>query len=227
MPIPSFWDMPFANSFCYPISPFVSIFCIRKKIKPNTVTLLMIICGVVAGLVLLLPSSLAKFSSFLLYYLWYTLDLSDGEVARFTQQFSKGGKYLDWSSHLICHSLFTMSMWYSLYQLGFCNLLLTISTFVLLSSELIGRNRIAMDTLYGFIENTPNHDWKPMSIVKYIYGFFVYFPNVVIIFPLLLGLEMIFKMNFFYSFYLVWAFFYSIVMLRVFFMFIWRMYRSE
>lgn len=213
------------------LSPFTSIICMRYNLRPNTITMFMIITGILAGAVLMLPSPSMKFISMLLYVLWFTFDSSDGEVARYTQTFSKGGKYLDWAAHLITHPLFMVSMWITLYQwMPERVIITTLVTFLFMSIELIGRNRIAMDTLYGNISNAPkqvNEESSKDSIAYYIYWNFVYFPNILLFIPLLTGLCMLWGWSWFYWIYIGWALFYSLVMLRVFVMFIWRMYKSE
>lgn len=226
-PLPSFTSWPFIDSVCCRISPFFSIRFIKRGVKPNTITLLMIISGIVGGIVLMLPSPFCKFMAGFVYLLWYVFDCSDGEVARFTSTFSKGGKYLDWCAHLTTHPLFAVAMWYSFIGMGYNIMLTSVITFFLIISELLGRNRISMDTLYGNIENTPFFNFNRMGIVRYVYSFFVYLPNMIIILPFVLGVAMIIRTDSFYWFYIGWSFLYSMALLRVFFIFIWRMYKSE
>lgn len=226
-PIPSFLAIPFASSICYIISPYISMFFIRHHIRPNTVTLLMIIMGVLGGCVLMLPGFWFKILAGFIYYFWYTLDVSDGEVARITQTFSKGGKYLDWCAHLVCHPLFAVGMWHSFNSLGYSSFLTTIVTFVFITFELISRNNLAMSLLYGSVENSPYHHFVKESTLRYLYKLFVYLPNEVIIIPILLGLSMLFHIDWFYWIYILWALLYSMAELRAFLLFIWRMYKSE
>lgn len=226
-PLPSFTSWPFIDSVCCRISPLFSIAFIKRGVKPNTITLFMIISGIVGGVVLMFPFAWCKCIAGFVYLLWYIFDCSDGEVARSTTTFSKGGKYLDWCAHLITHPLFSVAMWYSFVNMGYSILLTTVLTFLLIISELLGRNRISMDTLYGNIDNTPFIKFTKMGIVRYVYSFFVYLPNMIIILPFVLGITMFFGTNWFYWFYLGWGFLYSVALLRVFIIFIWRMYKSE
>lgn len=210
------------------LSPFTSIVCMRYNLRPNTITLMMIITGIVGGCVLMLPNPYLEIIASLIYVLWFTLDCSDGEVARFTKVFSKGGKYLDWCAHLITHSLFVFSMWVILLRwLPYNNILTTITSFIFIAAELIGRNRIAMDVLYGFIKNTPYNEEVNISLLYWVSWQIVYFPNILLFVPSFLGISILMGWTWFYWVYIGWALFYSVVMLRVFLMFIWRMYKSE
>lgn len=215
-----------SSSLCYPFSPFLSIFFIRHGVRPNTVTLLMMVMGVVAGTVLMLPYAWAKILAGFLYFIWYTLDLSDGEVARFTKVFSKGGKYLDWCAHLVTHPLFAIGMWQSFISLGYDALLITIITFSFISIELIGRDRLSMSTLLEYDNDKTDSVSEPQSLSRYIYSCFYYLPNILIFFPLMLGISMFFSFTWFYWVYVAWVVFYCFFILRLFICFVNRLYKS-
>lgn len=227
-PLGSFFDHSIIGYICSILSPFVSIFCMRVNMRPNTITLFMIITGVIGGVILMLPIVWCKLTAAIIYVLWFTLDCSDGEVARYTQQFSKGGKYLDWCAHLLTHPMFIIGMWTSIIQNYECDFyLLTVITFLFICAELLGRNRISMDTLYGNIANTPYNSKLSMSKAHFFYWQTVYMPNLLLIMPLLLFADLIFQWSVIVYIYIGWALLYSMVMLRVFAILIWRMYKSE
>ena len=225
-PVPPIRSMFLCDGLCYKISPYISILCIRYNIRPNTVTLLMIITGIIAGATLMLPYVWCKILSFVLYFIWYTFDLSDGEVARFTKTFSKGGKYLDWSAHLVAHPLFAVGMWYSFVCMGFDRMIITIVTFLFIISELLWRNFIALSSLFNIDigEEVPTQKLEKKSWTRFLYEQFVYLPNELIIIPLFLGLSIIFDFVSFYWIYIYWAIFYSFVKIRVFVNFVKKIY---
>ena len=226
-PLGTLMDHSYMGYIASALSPFTSIACMKFNLRPNTITLLMIITGVIGGVVMMIPSPWANILSTFIYILWFTFDCSDGEVARFTKTFSKGGKYLDWCAHLLTHSLFIVGMWATMYYwMPEYNMLTTVFSFLFLSAELIGRNRIAMDTLYGNIENTPYNSELNFSLPYWLYWNIVYFPNILLFVPVLIGLSILFGWLWFYWVYLAWALLYTVVMLRIFFMFICRMYKS-
>lgn len=225
LPKHPYTSLSFAAHVCGLITPFLISIAIRLKIRPNTITLFMIITGVIAGVVLFLPFWWCKIIAGFLYYFWYALDETDGNVARITQTFSKGGKYLDWCAHLLTHPLFAVAMWFSFVNM-YDFYIITIVSFVLIVFELLGRNWISMATLYGDVKNTPYQELKPLGVIRYIFGSFFYMPNDIIFFPFVVGINILFDWTWFYWFYICWALYYSAESFRVFIMFIWKMYKS-
>ena len=109
------------------------------------ITLMMIISGLVSGLLFSQTSLVCKIVASLLYFLWFILDCSDGEVARFTKTFSNYGKQLDWVAHLICHPLLYIAIWIYFYNKGIIDMgFLSVVTMCFMSIEIIGRNLISL-----------------------------------------------------------------------------------
>jgi phosphatidylglycerophosphate synthase len=83
------------------ISPYFTWVFVRLGVTPNQVTVVMVVCGVLAGVVLafggLWPAVLAA----VLIQVYLILDCSDGEVARFTGRTSVAGVYLDRVGHYL------------------------------------------------------------------------------------------------------------------------------
>lgn len=164
------------------LSPYLSVLFIKKHIKPDTITIMMIICGIIAPLLLMVNNIYVQCVSAVLFILWFTLDASDGEVARFTSTFSKHGKDLDYLSHVSCHSLFVIGMWkiYA-YQSEYL-LPLTIMFFLLLALELYYR----MSVLYSvYVFNTDTTITDTHKIKSFFVINLTYFPNFVVFFPTL------------------------------------------
>ena len=182
----SWYERNLSEHLCMSVSPLVSILFIKNGIKPNTVTILMIICGIIAPLLLMIENIYIQCISAVLFVLWFILDCSDGEVARFTMTFSKHGRDLDFLSHISCHSLFVMAMWKIFaYQSEY---ILPLSMFFmsLLASELYYRMTV-LYTVYVFdstettnMETANNHKLRNNILMN-----LTYFPNFVVFFPVL------------------------------------------
>lgn len=83
---------------------------LRTPITPNTITLLSILSGLYGAYVLLSPDWKLKLLALLFFYLHLLLDRVDGEIARYKQQFSLKGIYLDELNHYIIPPLFFLSL---------------------------------------------------------------------------------------------------------------------
>ena len=222
-----FMSASLASNMCYPMSPFISMFCIKHKISPNTITFLMILLGAIGGIILMIPNTWCKLLAAIIYYLWYTFDLSDGEVARMTKTFSKGGKYLDWCAHLVCHPLFIIGMYMSFYSLDYCSSYFLYITFFLICVELINRNVTAITELYNVKEGISSVQNEKLGVVRYIWSVLFYFPDLVILFPFFLAIDMFFQWNIVYYVYFIWAVIYCLNVTRGFITFVLKMYKSE
>lgn len=162
------------------LSPLISILFIKHNVKPNSITILMIISGIIAPIMFMVENIWVKVLASILFLLWFTFDASDGEVARFTSTFSKHGRDLDYLSHVSCHSLFIMSMW-KIYAYSSEYLLqLSIFFFLLLSIELFYR----MTVIYSvYVEKTEVVFNSSQKLKTNIILNLIYFPNFVVFFP--------------------------------------------
>jgi phosphatidylglycerophosphate synthase len=83
----------------------VSIYLTRwlapTRVTPNGVTATMLVCGLAAAAVLMLPSFWAPIGAALIVQLQELLDCSDGELARWRGQTGPVGVYLDRISHYV------------------------------------------------------------------------------------------------------------------------------
>lgn len=205
------------------LSPFLSILFIKKHIKPDTITIMMIVCGIIAPILLMVNNIYLQCVSAFLFILWFTLDASDGEVARFTSTFSKHGRDLDYLSHVSCHSLFVMAMW-KIYAYGSEYLLpLSIMFFLLLAVEFYYRMSV-LYSVYVYKNDTSivyTHKIKSVFEVN-----LTYFPNFVVFFPLLYCLSFYIDISML-PFFVVFFVIYIIVMVRAYFCKIIRFYRGS
>lgn len=167
----------------------------------------MIISGVVGAFLYVWDSSITKFLGIICFYLWFIFDCSDGEVARYTKRFSKYGRELDYMAHLICHPLVILVIWATYKQMNFSYMnLVSIICISFVAIELVNRSLVVFDT-YLMKEND-NKNEVSMSLLKYILIQFLYFPNFVLLFPLLLFLDYILGFPSFII-YFCWFVFYT------------------
>jgi phosphatidylglycerophosphate synthase len=88
------------------ISPYFSWLFIRIGFAANHLTVLMVLCGMLGGLLVALPLGgvawlIGALAGALLIQVYLLLDCSDGEVARFTGRTSIIGVYLDRIGHYL------------------------------------------------------------------------------------------------------------------------------
>ncbi|MDP3734467.1 MAG: CDP-alcohol phosphatidyltransferase family protein [Nanoarchaeota archaeon] len=75
------------------------------KINPNHITLLEVIMGISGSLLLLSSNILVLIIGFVFLFAAYLFDCMDGELARYYQEFSSAGSYLDEVGHAIVDPL--------------------------------------------------------------------------------------------------------------------------
>jgi len=76
------------------VSPYFTRFFVRHGVSANQVSAIGILLGVIAGLMLSF-GNLLMFLSIVFYQLWNIFDCVDGEVARVTNNFTIGGRFLE------------------------------------------------------------------------------------------------------------------------------------
>jgi phosphatidylserine synthase len=144
-------EAPLVDHYAYLFSPLATRLFIRFGISPNTVTVAMILCGLLGAAMFALPLLPWKCCGIAFIHLWFVLDCSDGEVARITRHFSRFGKQLDSIAHIICHPAFGISFAISLVSLQPSR-----TTFILfvsllsISTEMILRDVLLLrDVVFG------------------------------------------------------------------------------
>lgn len=182
----SWYERNLSEHLCMSLSPLVSILFIKNNIKPNAITLLMIICGIISPLLLMFGNIYIQCLSAFLFVLWFIFDCSDGEVARFTMTFSKHGRDLDFLSHISCHSLFVMAMWKLFAYKSEYLFPLSMFFFALLASELFYRMSV-LYTVYVFdsTETSSMEISNKHKLLNNVLMNLTYFPNYVVFFPAL------------------------------------------
>jgi phosphatidylglycerophosphate synthase len=92
------------------LSPYATRLLLRTPLSANAVTGLMIVVGVAAAAVLSLPGVAAAVGAVLLIQLQLLLDCSDGEVARWRDQRSPLGVYLDRIGHWLTEAALPIAL---------------------------------------------------------------------------------------------------------------------
>jgi phosphatidylglycerophosphate synthase len=92
------------------LSPYLTRRLLPTRVTPNAVTWLMLVVGLAAAAVLTLPGLLAAVAAALLIQLQILLDCSDGELARWRQQFSPAGIYLDRMAHYVTETALPVAL---------------------------------------------------------------------------------------------------------------------
>jgi phosphatidylglycerophosphate synthase len=91
-------------------SPYLTRRLLRTRLTPNQVTGAMIVVGAVAAAVLTLPGVVPAVGVVLLIQLQILLDCSDGELARWREQYSPVGIYLDRFGHYLTETLLPIGL---------------------------------------------------------------------------------------------------------------------
>lgn len=84
------------------VSLRVDRYLVNTRVTPNQLTYLMTVFGVLAAPALLVPGITGAVLGLLMVQLYLLLDCVDGEVARWKQQFSLSGVYLDRVGAYLC-----------------------------------------------------------------------------------------------------------------------------
>lgn len=180
--VKSFRQGMLAGHICRLLSPYCSAYFIKKNYTPNQVTMFMIVFGIIGSILFMLPNIWCKCIGYICWYLWFTMDLSDGEVARYTQIFSKYGVEMDYIAHLIDHPLMNIALWLTFLSQNIINSnLLALIFIVSISIELVNRNLIEFKHYCP-----PSHDkeekHKELSWFKYFCAEAILYPNLIIVF---------------------------------------------
>lgn len=175
------------------ISPYFSAFYIKRKIAPNTITIHMIISGIIGAIFFSFPNIYFKIIGAIFMQIWFILDCSDGEVARETNTFSKYGKELDYTAHIINHPLFSISLLISMLEVKKYDNTLIITIFFLITYlDLYCRNICAFHLIKSLKEKEIQIKEKKVSFlkkikekVKRIIEIFTIYPNFILFSTLL------------------------------------------
>ena len=166
------------------ISTYFSGAYVIKGIVPNKITLHMIYSGIIGGILFSLPNIYLKILGAVFIHIWFILDCSDGEVARYSKCFSKYGKELDYVAHLIDHPLFGISFLFSLMQLKRYNILnLVVLIFLSNLIDYLFRNITALNDIKKVKNNNSMLDVSSSIEFNSFKGWLTFFSNIFIVYP--------------------------------------------
>lgn len=171
------------------VSPVFTRWLVGWNVIPNSVTVGMILSGVLGACLFALPWLACKIAGLLFIHLWFILDCSDGEVARITHRFSAFGTEIDFLAHAINHPLFNLSFAWSLVMLHRYNTSAILAcALVSISAEMLIRHLTGLTNTYrkvcgeaslrGGRRNT-TRIWATSLL-----GVFYVYPNFALLFPI-------------------------------------------
>lgn len=101
--------------FSHRFSHIFTYFFINLSITPNQVTGIFFLAGLLSCLLFISPEIIYIIFAFIFWRLHIILDLCDGEVARYTKQYSFNGAYWDYMIHTVLYPLCFIGISYSLF----------------------------------------------------------------------------------------------------------------
>lgn len=188
------------------IGRLCSVWFIRYGVIPNQITILMIIFGIVGSLLFAIPNVWCKIAGYISWLLWFAMDCSDGQVARYTKTFSKYGTEMDYMAHLIDHPLMNIALWMTFIEMNVWNPILISFIFLIsISCEMYMRNCFTFD-LYLNRDIKKGNKAIPIhkSFVKYLYQQLNLYPTLIILFPPILIVDYVIESNFAIYIYIIW-----------------------
>jgi len=121
------------NRRLHPLASRLSIYFswifINLGLTPNQVTGLFFLVGLLGAIILLRISFLSVILSYILFRLHIIIDVSDGEVARYTKKFSINGSYWDSMIHAVLYPTYFVIMCISQYFIYGDEVFLYLSSF--------------------------------------------------------------------------------------------------
>ncbi|MFZ9988238.1 MAG: CDP-alcohol phosphatidyltransferase family protein [Candidatus Nanopelagicales bacterium] len=99
-----------AHVYLRQLSPYLTRILLKTSITPNGVTVLMILAGVTAGLALLIPGLPGATLALIMGQVQMLLDCCDGEIARWREQYSPKGVFLDKIGHYTAESVIPIAL---------------------------------------------------------------------------------------------------------------------
>ncbi len=120
-------------------SIYITWLLLHIPISANGATLLSLIIGVIASSVFIVGTKQAFLIGSILLQFWYTMDVVDGEIARYKKQTSATGLFFDWMTHYILHPFIFLCI-----GIGLCN---KYANFTFFAISIIAGYGICMITL--------------------------------------------------------------------------------
>lgn len=206
-----------ASHVCKHLASYCSVLFIKWRLIPNQVTLLMIAFGVSGSILFGIPNVWCKAVGYLCWFLWFTMDVSDGQVARVTKTFSKFGTEMDYMAHLICHPLMNFAMWLTFLEMNIMNPILLSAIFmIIISAELVTRSLFEFTNYETRLSDAPRNGSaiKKSGWFKYIVCDITLYPTLIVCFSWLIVLDYALDNGFSLLLFLMWGTLYLVVTVR-------------
>lgn len=216
-----------AHFICRPLSRPFSVWFIKHGVVPNQITLLMIIFGIIGSICFALPYVWSKIVGYMLWILWFTMDLSDGQVARYTKNFSKYGTEMDYMAHLIDHPCMNLAIWATFIEMNKWNSVLVSFIFILsISLELIHRNHTSMAYYQSKLDNVTIISNSNISLIKYFMTEVILYPTMIICFSWIIVVDYWTNCGFSFYLYCLWLTWMAFIIIRLIIRDVIRYYRE-
>ncbi|MBD5371395.1 MAG: CDP-alcohol phosphatidyltransferase family protein [Bacteroides sp.] len=167
------------------IGRICSAFFIRHGVIPNVITVYMILFGIAGSVLFALPNVWCKFIGYFCWIMWFSMDCSDGQVARYTRHFSKYGAEMDFMAHLIDHPCMIMSIWLTFLQMKVMEPIPLSAIFLaVMAMEMIMRNITAFNHYHSKMDSGKSAGSGPahISSLRYVWRQVYLFPNFIVCF---------------------------------------------
>lgn len=190
------------------ISPIFTAIFVKFGVRPNSITILMILSGLLGAVLFAVDDVLTKLVGYVFIQLWFVMDCSDGEVARITKDFSKYGTEMDYLAHILTHPVFQFSYLIAAIQLHTQYQIEPIALVAIFSAiavvELMIRAILGLKLICKYKDSDsgkgaePNE--RPTVTQLFVNAIYVY-PNVALFFPLVYFVDLFFhtKLGFYYA----------------------------
>lgn len=194
------------------ISPFFTAIFVKYRVRPNSITVLMILSGLLGAALFSVDNVFVKMAGYIFIQLWFIMDCSDGEVARITKDYSRYGTEMDFLAHILTHPAFQISFLISALQLYVqqgVEPVALISIFVAIALvELMIRGMLGLELICKHKDKELVSATAPASapsknrrIRGLLLGAIYSYPNVALIFPIIYFFDLLFnsKIGFYYA----------------------------
>lgn len=225
---PRYTDNLLADNFpCAYLGRFFSAWFIRHDVTPNFVTMLMIAFGIIGSILFALPCIACKIAGYLCWIMWYTMDNSDGQVARYTKKFSRYGSHMDFMAHLIDHPFMTIAIWLTFLQIDYSAIFtVSIFTLIVISCEMLLRNITSFQFQIKKDDNKSETATNQPGFVKYMFIQFTLFPNIIVLFSWIIILDYWLKSGFSLYIFYGWAVYFTACAARMAWHMLMKFYKS-
>lgn len=225
---PKFTNNILADNFpCGDLGRIFSVWFIKHNVTPNNITMLMIAFGIIGSILFAIPSLPCKILGYLCWIMWYTMDNSDGQVARYTKNFSRYGTQMDFMAHLIDHPLMNIAIWLTFIQIVKPDdiMLLSLFSIMVISCEMLLRNITSFQFQMAKEEKT-SHAKNPQNIFKYLLIQLTLFPNIIVLFSWIIIVDYWLRIGFSVYIFYGWAVYFILCTLRTTMITLMHFYRS-